>query len=170
MCIQIYVNQHDFFISRERIDAPPSITNTPMWEALADPNKPAPRSEPELAELYTDIRHQISQEAQIIKAVFPQPAVVMKVFLLRVFAQVIQTHIEKLISAAQASSTLVFLCVLALARSSTAQLINDLKAHDFFRSASGVAVTLFESCALANELPNDNEGAVAKKLILFFAN
>ncbi|KAG0145204.1 hypothetical protein CROQUDRAFT_659005 [Cronartium quercuum f. sp. fusiforme G11] len=162
-CIQIYVNQHDFFISRERIEAPPSITETSMWDALADPNKPAPKSEPELAELYSDIRHQISQEAQIIEAVFPQPAVVMQVFLQRVFAQVIQTHIEKLISAAQGSSTLVFLRVLALARSSTAQLVNDLKAHDFFRSASGVAASSFESYAMANEPSNEDEDAVAKK-------
>ncbi|KAH9821082.1 exocyst complex component Sec10-like protein [Melampsora americana] len=163
-CIQIYVNQHDFFISRERVEAPTSITETPMWEALADPNKPAPRSEPELAELYTDIRHQISQEAQIIEAVFPQPAVVMQVFLQRVFAQVIQTHIEKLIDAAQGSSTLVFLRILALARSSTAKLINDLKSHDFFRSASGVGMSSFESYAMTHDpAAETNEGSKPSK-------
>ncbi|MBW0500625.1 hypothetical protein O181_040340 [Austropuccinia psidii MF-1] len=132
-CIQIYVNQHDFFISRERIESVDYATETAMWETLADPNKPAPKSEPKLEALYCDTRDQISQEAQIIEAVFPQPLVVMQVFLQRVFAQVVQGHIEKLIVAAQGSSSLAFLRVLSLARLSTAKLINDLKAHDFFR-------------------------------------
>ncbi|CAH7688197.1 exocyst complex component Sec10-like protein [Phakopsora pachyrhizi] len=135
-CIQIYVNQHDFFISRERIEAVNYVSQTPMWLALADPNKSPPKTEPELENLYTDIREQISQEAQIIEAVFPQPVVVMKVFLQRLFAQVVQSHIEKLITAAQGYNTLALLRVLAIARSSTAKLINDLKAHEFFRSSS----------------------------------
>lgn len=134
-----------------------------MWEALADPNKPAPRSEPELAALYSDIRDQISQEAQIIEAVFPQPAVVMRVFLERVFAQVIQTHIEKLLTAAQGSSTLVFLRILALARSSTAQLIDHLKSHDIFRSASRVATNSFESYAVTQNPSNEGSDPAENK-------
>ncbi|WAQ89859.1 hypothetical protein PtA15_11A551 [Puccinia triticina] len=126
-----------------------------MWESLADPNQAAPKTEPQLAALYSDIRDQISQEAQIIEVVFPHPVVVMQVFLQRVFAQVIQSHLEKLISAAQGSSTLAFLRVLALARFSTAQLVNDIKAHDFFRSSSSINPSTSEAYPLARRGSDD---------------
>ncbi|WAR59905.1 hypothetical protein PtB15_11B546 [Puccinia triticina] len=154
-CIQIYVNQHDFFISRDRIEAVHYVAEAPMWESLADPNQAAPKTEPQLAALYSDIRDQISQEAQIIEVVFPHPVVVMQVFLQRVFAQVIQSHLEKLISAAQGSSTLAFLRVLALARFSTAQLVNDIKAHDFFRSSSSINPSTSEAYPLARRGSDD---------------
>ncbi|KAA1097249.1 Exocyst complex component 5 [Puccinia graminis f. sp. tritici] len=154
-CIQIYVNQHDFFISRDRIEAVDYVAEAPMWESLADPNQAAPKTEPQLAALYSDIRDQISQEAQIIEVVFPHPVVVMQVFLQRVFAQVIQSHLEKLINAAQGSSTLAFLRVLALARFSTAQLVNDIKAHDFFRSSSSISSSTTETYTLARRGSDD---------------
>jgi len=154
-CIQIYVNQHDFFISRDRIEAVDYVTEAPMWDSLADPNQAAPKTEPQLAALYSDIRDQISQEAQIIEAVFPHPVVVMQVFLQRVFAQVIQSHLEKLISAAQGNSTLAFLRVLALARSSTTQLVNDIKSHDFFRSRPSINSSAPESYTLGRRGSDD---------------
>ena len=40
-----------------------------------------------LVKLYDDIRITVRKEANIISAVFPQPATVMQVFLQRVFAQ-----------------------------------------------------------------------------------
>jgi hypothetical protein len=129
-----------------------------MWDSLADPNQAAPKTEPQLAALYSDIRDQISQEAQIIEAVFPHPVVVMQVFLQRVFAQVIQSHLEKLISAAQSSSTLAFLRVLALARLSTAQLVNDIKAHDFFRSRPSMTSSSPETYTLARRGSDDADG------------
>jgi hypothetical protein len=39
--------------------------------------------------LFKEIRTTVSQEAQIVKAVFPNPSGVMQVFLQRVFAQVV---------------------------------------------------------------------------------
>lgn len=59
------------------------------WESLPDPEAPAPVVEPGLVGLFDEIRVTVGQEAQIITAVFPQPAVVMQVFLQRVFAQVV---------------------------------------------------------------------------------
>lgn len=59
------------------------------WEPLPDPEAPAPKSEPGLTSLYNEIRVTVGQEAQIITAVFPNPAIVMQVFLQRVFAQVV---------------------------------------------------------------------------------
>jgi len=114
-CIQIYVNQHDFFISKERVQeaagglvggamcVPPSLPRrlaprqrrltldtARSWESLPDPDAPAPKDEPGLANLYEEIRITVGQEAQIVTAVFPHPAIVMQVFLQRVFAQVVR--------------------------------------------------------------------------------
>lgn len=43
-----------------------------------------------MAALFKEIRTTVSQEAQIVKAVFPDPAAVLRVFLQRVFAQVVR--------------------------------------------------------------------------------
>jgi hypothetical protein len=64
------------------------------WESLADPDAPAPKNEPKLVELFAEIRETVAQEAQIIQAVFPHPAVVMQVFLQRVFAQVVRLRAD----------------------------------------------------------------------------
>jgi len=50
-CIQIYVNQHDFFISKDRVVEAERIGATPEWAALTDPNVPPPRTEPSLEAL-----------------------------------------------------------------------------------------------------------------------
>lgn len=86
--------------------------------------------------LYDEIRVTVDQEGKIITAVFPNPAIVMQVFLQRVFAQVIQAQIEQLIEATSSSSTLALLRVIFLARSSTSMLVEDLKALDFFKSST----------------------------------
>jgi hypothetical protein len=61
------------------------------WRSMNDPDKPAPDREPGLDALFDEIRVTVSQEAQIIQAVFPDKEEVMKVFLQRVFAQVVRT-------------------------------------------------------------------------------
>lgn len=57
------------------------------WNALPDPDTTPPKSEVGLTALFTEIRSTVDTEAQIVKAVFPNPPVVMQVFLQRVFAQ-----------------------------------------------------------------------------------
>ncbi|SCV72671.1 BQ2448_4208 [Microbotryum intermedium] len=136
-CIQIYVNQHDFFISKERVqESAGNLVGGAIWELLPDPDALAPRNEPGLNSLYDEIRVTVGQEAQIITAVFPNPPIVMQVFLQRVFAQVIQAYIETLVEMASSSSSLAYLRILHLARSTTNTLVEDLKAHEFFRASS----------------------------------
>lgn len=60
---------------------------SPRWIALPDADAPAPKSESGLSDLFAEIRTTVGQEAQIVQAVFPNPALVMQVFLQRVFAQ-----------------------------------------------------------------------------------
>ncbi|KAG0655950.1 Exocyst complex component 5 [Rhodotorula mucilaginosa] len=157
-CIQIYVNQHDFFISKERVqETAGGLVGGAIWDSLPDPNSPAPKSEPGLTSLYDEIRITVGQEAQIVTAVFPHPATVMQVFLQRVFAQVVQGYIETLIQTASSSSTLAYLRILRLARAQTSALINDLRSHEFFRpsassSSSSLIAPLGSSSAVESGL------------------
>lgn len=150
-CIQIYVNQHDFFISKDRVVQAEQIGSSPMWEAVADPNALPPRKEPALDALFVEIRRTVELEAQIIAAVFPSPLLVMQTFLQRVFAQSVQAFIEAIMQRAHAidqehapitarhdptadTAGLAFLRMLHVTRSSALQLVDDLKTIDL-RSA-----------------------------------
>jgi Exocyst complex component Sec10 len=68
------------------------------WNSLPDPDAPPPKVEAGLLDLFQEIRVTVDQEAQIVKAVFPHPSVVMQVFLQRVFAQSVSAFILSSIS------------------------------------------------------------------------
>lgn len=93
-CVQIYVNQHDFFISKDRVGEANGIELSQIWTHMADPDHAPPKSEPSLTALFNEIRQTVEIEAQIISAVFPNPLVVMQTFLQRVFAQSVQGFVE----------------------------------------------------------------------------
>ena len=96
------MNQHDFFINRvqQRVfdnDDPMFVFLrrclsvhshcSPRWTSLPNADAPAPKSESGLSDLFAEIRTTVGQEAQIVQAVFPNPALVLQVFLQRVFLQ-----------------------------------------------------------------------------------
>ena len=62
-------------------------SETFRWNSLPDSDASPPNNESGLTELFQEIRTTVDQEVRIVKAVFPNPAVVMQVFLQRVFAQ-----------------------------------------------------------------------------------
>ncbi|PIL36921.1 hypothetical protein GSI_00611 [Ganoderma sinense ZZ0214-1] len=126
-CVQVYVNQHDFFINRVRAD--PNI-DSELWVAIADPDDIPPSSEQGLQELFQEIRSTVGQEAQIVQAVFPNPAYVMQVFLQRVFAQSVQQHLEQLIARTDRMPELAFLRILQLVHQSTSVLVEDMKVYE----------------------------------------
>ncbi|KAJ7228478.1 exocyst complex protein [Mycena pura] len=127
-CVQVYVNQHDFFINSVRKAKP--TEDTLLWNTLPDPNSSSPKTETGLMELFTEIRATVDTEAQIVKAVFPNPPVVMQVFLQRVFAQSIQQHMEQLLHRAGAISDLAYLRVLQLVHIQATALVEDLKTYE----------------------------------------
>ncbi|KAI0050185.1 exocyst complex component Sec10 [Auriscalpium vulgare] len=127
-CVQVYVNQHDFFINRVRNNT--ESDDRTLWDALPDPNSIPPKSETSLSELLGEIRATVGQEAQIVQAVFPNPPFVMQVFLQRVFAQSIQQQFEQLLTQASSISDLAFLRMLQLVHSQVALLIEDLKGYE----------------------------------------
>lgn len=127
-CVQVYVNQHDFFINNVR-DARP-IDDTLLWDVIADPTTSPPKSEAGLTELFGEIRSTVDTETQIVKAVFPNPSVVMQVFLQRVFAQSIQQHMEQLLHKGSDISDLAYLRLLQMVHIQASSLVEDLKAHE----------------------------------------
>ncbi|KAI0004964.1 exocyst complex component Sec10 [Russula compacta] len=127
-CVQVYVNQHDFFINRVQKNT--DSDDTILWRSLADPSTIPPKNESSLTELLVEIRGTVGQEAQIVQAVFPNPSLVMQVFLQRVFAQSIQQHMEQLLTRAGNMSDLAFLRVLQLIHMQTSVLVEDLKGYD----------------------------------------
>ncbi|WWD00439.1 hypothetical protein V866_007352 [Kwoniella sp. B9012] len=143
-CVQIYVNQHDFFISKDRLleeavkndSAVDGEKPTDLWTTVGDPDAPPPTTEPGMDALFKEIRVTVSQEAQIVKAVFPNPSAVLQVFLQRVFAQVIQQHLESLLSRAATISTLAVLRILHLTHSTCSTLVDDLKTYDLTLGSS----------------------------------
>ncbi|KAH8999163.1 exocyst complex component Sec10 [Lactarius akahatsu] len=130
-CVQVYVNQHDFFINRVQKNMDSDNTTLFLDGAfLADPNTIPPKTESSLTELFGEIRATVGQEAQIVQAVFPNPSFVMQVFLQRVFAQSIQQHMEQLLTRASNMSDLAFLRILQLTHAQTSLLVEDLKSYD----------------------------------------
>ncbi|GBE80010.1 hypothetical protein SCP_0212120 [Sparassis crispa] len=126
-CVQVYVNQHDFFINRV-----PGSNNVDdqLWQTLPDPDVSPPATEAGMQELFQEIRDTVGQEAQIVQAVFPNPPFVMQVFLQRVFAQSIQQHMEQLLNRATGLSDLSFLRIMQVVHQQTALLVEDLKAYE----------------------------------------
>ncbi|TXT10705.1 hypothetical protein VHUM_02210 [Vanrija humicola] len=129
-CVQIYVNQHDFFIQKDNGSSAREDVDAEMWSTIGDPDAPPPTVESGLQTLFAEIRTTVSQEAQIVRAVFPNPIAVMQVFLERVFGQVIQQRIESLVSRASRISTLAMLRILQLSHVMCTNLVDDLKTYD----------------------------------------
>ncbi|KAG0356738.1 Exocyst complex component 5 [Podila minutissima] len=125
-CVQIYVNQHDFFMQNSKVSEPTPLEG-PNQEDLTNPIAAIPPIDAGLIKLYDGIRTTVEQEADIISMVFPNPAAVFQVFIQRVFGQSIQSFIEILLERAQAKSTLAYLRTLSSIHEHTVLLVNDLK-------------------------------------------
>lgn len=162
-CVQVYVNQHDFFMNktREHVDHSDNLYVYSIlsfcfaqsklcyrWGTISNPDESTPRTELGLTELFGEIRATVAQESQIVQAVFPNPPLVMQVFLQRVFAQSvrlaysttgaersdtilqIQQYIEQLLNKGGSISELAYLRILQLIHVETSALVDDLKKHE----------------------------------------
>ncbi|KAL4211157.1 exocyst complex component Sec10 [Rhizopus microsporus] len=126
-CVQIYVNQHEFFMSNMTMEDRDQTRDSEDNADLSNSNVPPPEVDTSLVKLYDDIRITVRREAGIISSVFPQPATVMQVLLQRIFAQSIQNHIELLLSRSEKCSHLAYLRTLASTHAETKRLIENLK-------------------------------------------
>ncbi|KAI8579596.1 hypothetical protein K450DRAFT_241761 [Umbelopsis ramanniana AG] len=127
-CIQTYVNQHEFFISNRRMIEMSQIDILADYQQdISDPFISPPEVDTSLVKLYDEVRITARREAEIIIAVFPNPVIVMQVFLQRVFAQSIQNLVEQLLEQGENISHLAFLRTLASTHAETVRLVESLK-------------------------------------------
>jgi hypothetical protein len=123
------------------------------WEALPDPDSLPPIRESGLASLCSAVRKTVGEEIKIVDAVFPNPSVVIQIFLQRIFAQSvctwellrlilsilslqIQQYLEQLLNKAAQLSPLSFLRMLKVSHAQTAALVDVLKSYDLSQISS----------------------------------
>ncbi|CAG8657677.1 3453_t:CDS:10, partial [Dentiscutata heterogama] len=185
-CVKLYVNQHEFFITKVNLSQSNEFLTSSRyllfqfigyiyesldqvkknlvytfgsWNDLPNPQVPPPPVDQGLINLYQEIRTTVNQEAQIINVVFPDPVGVMQVFLQRIFAQLIQTYLESLLSHAESNSTLAYLRSLVAAHTATKELVEDLKGLDMRQK--GLSDTSYLD---ANDASQQNSGTIAEIL------
>ena len=127
--IAAFVNQHEFFISRNQLITDGLAGDAETWDKLADPDAEPPGVEPTLQALVDEVKVVMQDESIVIKKAFPYSDQVLGKFLQRVFQQSIQQRLEMVLEKANSISSLAFLRSLQAARSCLSTLIDDLKAH-----------------------------------------
>lgn len=125
--VQMFVNQHDYFIVQENLVDDTSVMNDEMWTNMCDPDGDYSEFEDTLKKMATSMEDVIMQELQIIRKVFRNPVVILRVFLQRVFAQKIQLQIEAYLKKAESLSSLAYMRTLHVAYSKIRQFTTSLK-------------------------------------------
>ncbi|KAH8844876.1 hypothetical protein MCOR27_002078 [Pyricularia oryzae] len=127
--IALFVNQHQFFIDKDRLVADEVNADSELWDLLADPDAEPPGIESSLQAHLDDVKGTIIDESLLIKRSFPFYETVMIKFIQRMFQQSIQQRLEQVLEKANTVSSLAFLRSLHASRSYIGTLVEDLKAH-----------------------------------------
>nr|CAG8602454.1 11762_t:CDS:10 [Entrophospora candida] len=124
-CVKLYVNQHQFFITKINVGEKKEFLSSPGWDDLPNPRIPPPPIDQGLIVFYEEIKNTVIKEAININAVFPNPIGVMQVFLQ-----------QSLLSHAENNSTLAYLRSLAAVRAATTDLVTSLKSVEIRQEGS----------------------------------
>lgn len=126
--VKMYVNQHDLFITREKLVDMANIENEKeMWEKLADPTGSSAEFEKIVDDFVEEIRSAVQAETDIISHVFRDQVMVQRVFLERLFAQRIQQQLEIFFTTAESVSGLAYVRTLHICYSRVSGLVKSLK-------------------------------------------
>lgn len=125
--VQMFVNQHDYFIIQENLVDASSVEKEEMWSKMCDPEGDFSEFDEIMQSMGDNMGEVIMQELEIIRKVFPDPVIILKVFLQRVFAQKIQLQIEAYLNKAESLSSLAYMRTLHIAYSKIAQFTSFLK-------------------------------------------
>lgn len=132
--IQMFVNQHDYFIVQEKLVNTDTLQSEELWIKLSDPDGDSKELEDIMQTLIDEIEQVIVTEMEIIKKVFRNSVAILKVFLQRVFAQRIQQQVEACLMIAEEKSTLAYMRSLHICYSKVGALTKSLK--DVFATQS----------------------------------
>lgn len=125
--VQMFVNQHDYFILQENIVDFSLLENEELWTKMSDPEGDVSEFEGIMKKLVDGMEETIMQESEIIKKVFHDPVIILKVFLQRVFAQKIQLQIESYLNKAESLSLLAYMRTLHIGYSKISMFTASLK-------------------------------------------
>lgn len=127
--IAAFVNQHPFFIERDKLGTEELADDFETWERLADPDAEAPGIEASLQSLLDDVKIRAQDESPTIRKSFSYYEIVLTKFLQRMFQQSVQQRLEMVLDKASTISNLAFLRSLQSSRGYINKLIDDLKCH-----------------------------------------
>ncbi|ODQ68475.1 hypothetical protein NADFUDRAFT_81429 [Nadsonia fulvescens var. elongata DSM 6958] len=149
--IQVFVNQHPFFIVKEKILDSASVANTnSSLSTLANPDTDLSIIDDMATKLVEEIGTTMREETVYISLVFNKnPQEVILVFLERMFAQSIEERMESFLTSADSVSSLAYIRCLNAGYNAVSALVEELKV--FF-----------------NEKNLDNDGAISLVLDQYF--
>lgn len=91
--VQVFVNQHQFFMQADKIEDDSILKDTELWEKLSDPRSGYKEFEELFSGLIDEVTETVVSETDVITRVFPKPVQVLSVFMQRIFAQYIQGQV-----------------------------------------------------------------------------
>lgn len=110
--VQLFLNKHDFMLDTENLDDNSLLENEAIWNKLSDPDFGENIKDESTEALLDGLKISIKGQARIVQQVFEDATPVLKIFIQRIYAQIIQNKISTLLQYSLSVSTLAHVRVL----------------------------------------------------------
>ena len=110
--VQLFLNKHDFMLDAEIIDDGAILDNETMWSQLSDPKFGEIIKDESTETLLDKLKLSITGQARIVQQVFSDPTPVLKIFIQRIYAQIIQNKVSTLLQYSLSVSILAHVRIL----------------------------------------------------------
>lgn len=127
--VQAFVSKNDLLIDAEKSneDEESILDNEAVWTKLSDPNFVGIIQDTPTESLLERLKVSIKAQARIVKLVFVDPVPVLKIFIQRVYAQMIQNKVSTLLLYSLSVSSLAHVRILYSLYSSVGDFTKDVK-------------------------------------------
>lgn len=140
-CIQTFVNKNDFLKEfNEEYLSKSILDDEAIWSNLSNPDYTDTFTDEQMEDLLNHLKVTIKGEARIVSQVFENPSPVLKIFIQRMYAQLIQTKVHTSLQYSLSVTSLAHVRILQSLYQMISDFTKDLK--EFF---------------VTNELDNENE-------------
>lgn len=95
--VQVFVSKHDFMLDKDNTEDSTMLDNEAIWIKLMDPNYGDSAKDDSTDQLLNRLRMSIKAQARIVQQVFEDSTPVLKIFIQRIYAQIIQNKISSLL-------------------------------------------------------------------------
>lgn len=110
--VQLFVNKHDFMLDSDNTEDSTMLDNEAIWTKLSDPSFGENAKDESTEQLLNRLRMAIKAQARIVQQVFEDPTPVLKIFIQRIYAQIIQNKISALLQYSLSVGTLAHVRIL----------------------------------------------------------